>query len=106
MFFSGYAGSLGYLNQTWTYRSGVWTPLYESTAPSPRIWAEHGLGPGSSALLLFGGNSYGTLKNDTWQFEGGHWTEVCAGDTTPCAFGVFPPTPKREPASYEHNSQG
>ncbi|MGA8664718.1 MAG: kelch repeat-containing protein [Thermoplasmata archaeon] len=107
VFFSGYAGSLGYLNQTWTYRSGVWTPLYESTAPSPRIWASMAWDPVSSALLLFGGNSYGTLKNDTWQFEGGHWTEVCAGDTTPCAFGVFPPTPREGAGlAYEHNSQG
>jgi len=106
VFFGGYAQASGYLNQTWSYRSGIWTQLNEPTAPSPRIWASMAWDPVTSADLLFGGNSYGTLKNDTWQFVGGHWTELCAGGTTPCAFGQYPPTPREGAGlAYEHNSE-
>jgi hypothetical protein len=69
------------LGVTWTYRSGNWTQLNLTTAPSNRSGAMMTYDPAAASVILFGGvvNAQGsvtTFPNDTWSFTGGAWTNV------------------------------
>ncbi|MCI4364985.1 MAG: hypothetical protein L3K10_02840 [Thermoplasmata archaeon] len=104
--FLGGFGSVGYVNETWAYRSGTWTHLAESVAPRARLWTSMAWDPASDYVLLFGGNSFGFV-NDTWEFSGGHWTQLCTGGPVTCGpYSTYAPSP-REGASlaYDHSSQ-
>jgi Galactose oxidase, central domain len=64
--------------QTWTYRSGAWTQLTPSVAPSVRTGASMADDPGDGYVVLYGGQSSSCnyLCNDTWEFLGGVWTKL------------------------------
>lgn len=62
------------LNETWSYRAGVWTNISEAVSPHPRFGAAMAYDSSNKVMLLFGGLS-GTIQNspllgDTWWFNG------------------------------------
>lgn len=74
----------GYEGDTWVYGAGSWTNLTPllTSAPGPRGGAAMAYSPTQSEVVLFGGYSYGTPPandlQDTWAFQGGNWTRICA----------------------------
>ncbi len=75
--FGGISSSSHPLNDTWTYRAGVWTNITSTlrTAPSPRSGAGFTYDPAGPYLLLYGGCA-AVCFNDTWTFSGGAWHAV------------------------------
>ncbi len=68
-----------YLNDTWSFRGGVWTELSPSHAPSARRGAGFVFDSSDGYLLLYGGHNatasgVTTYLGDTWSFVGGEWT--------------------------------
>lgn len=73
-----FGGSNG-INDTWTFSSGRWTELVESTAPAPRTGACATWDSAAGYLFLFGGQLIAAgqpLANDTWEFAHGKWTQL------------------------------
>lgn len=73
LLYSGYNFSTGFLNDTWTFLSGAWSPVY--TAHNPKS-----LGSGAMTydshdgyVLLFGGSSPSREYNETWEYSAGTW---------------------------------
>jgi len=66
---------------TWLFTNGTWKNITSSlsVAPSPRTGAAFVYDPLDHDLILFGGlggvNARYVL-NDTWKFQGGHWTNL------------------------------
>lgn len=81
------------LNDTWLYRSGIWTELCSGTAaaprcatsPSPRVAAQLAYDPARGGVVLFGGAKSFVDVNDTWLFVNGSWQNLTA------SVGVAPP---------------
>ncbi|MCI4350607.1 MAG: hypothetical protein L3K15_03735 [Thermoplasmata archaeon] len=66
----------GLLNDTWVYRSGNWTQLATSVAPSSRYGATLVYDPSGADLVLFGGSDNSGTFQDTWLFRNGSWIMV------------------------------
>jgi hypothetical protein len=67
------------VSQTWTFANLTWTKLNTTPAPSARVYIFLSYDPGRSAVILYGGSpasESGTPDSDTWQFQGGYWTEL------------------------------
>jgi hypothetical protein len=67
-----------YLNDTWTYQNGTWTPVSTPTAPAPRCSMAVSYDPLSQQVVLFGGwsNAVPLSFGDTWTFSAGTWTNI------------------------------
>ncbi|HEV2316178.1 MAG TPA: PKD domain-containing protein [Thermoplasmata archaeon] len=74
--FGGWNGT--YLNDTWTYSGGVWTPLPTPVAPSGRAYGAMIYDASDGQLVLFGGFN-GSFLGDTWTFVHGVWHELPPG---------------------------
>jgi PKD repeat protein len=85
--FGGGSGSPNQFdNDTWVFRSGVWTMLNASTtgAPPARAYASVTYDASRAEVLLFGGTnvSYdgtaavGVVFRDTWTFSADRWTKL------------------------------
>lgn len=86
-------------NDTWSFRSGSWTPLNLSVAPSPRASASLSYDPLLGGLILFGGLSHGT-DNDTWLFLNGAWKNLTL------SIAGAPPARTEAALSYDPGAQG
>lgn len=65
------------LNDTWTYRGGVWTNITPAASPSARYLAGMTYDAADGYVLLFGGlTSSGHALGDTWEFRGGIWSRL------------------------------
>src|SRR5262249_20185018 len=85
----------GLLNDSYTYSSGIWTPLSLSGAPSPRAAATAAFDPPNGTALLLGGWYYAynatsgsggyTELGDTWvlSISNSSWTPATALHLTP-----------------------
>jgi len=76
--FSGKSSDSSMLDDTWTYRSGVWTNLTGTLTIAPpgresMSFAEDFV---DGFVLLFGGFHYPNSLADEWMFTGGNWTEL------------------------------
>ncbi|MGC2034665.1 MAG: hypothetical protein WA761_04365 [Thermoplasmata archaeon] len=81
--FGGHHGNTtaGFLNDTWTYRAGVWTNITDLSPARPHV--RYGMAmaydPADGYVVLFGGN-FGNQPNttigDTWKFAAGTWTNI------------------------------
>lgn len=92
LYYGGFVpASSTYSTATWKFQGGVWTQLFPGTVPYQSEFASMAYDPTAGYVMLFGGNYYGALSNFTWGFQGGNWFLVC---TYPCAFGVYPPSPR------------
>jgi hypothetical protein len=113
------------LNDTWLFRSGVWTEICSgttaapacSTSPSPRIAAQLAYDPADHSVLLFGGAKSFSDVNDTWLFANGSWRNVTGavapppGDSLPVASdaagGVLLITNRNHvPETWEYGAAG
>jgi PKD repeat protein len=68
------------LNDTWTYRAGLWSNITATAGAAPPARAAPVLVYDASDgyVLLAGGHNFSTRNNtfyDVWSFSGGHWTE-------------------------------
>src|SRR5271170_3899935 len=63
-----------------------------STNPPAREWAALSDDPSEQGVILFGGLSAGNRAlNDTWEFQLGHWNELCSGSSATPSCGQSPP---------------
>jgi hypothetical protein len=77
--FGGYGASMGgytELNDTWLWSHGTWKQLFPLKSPSPREIYGMAYDANNGKVVLFGGESAGTVLNDTWVFNGSTWTSV------------------------------
>jgi len=82
-------GKGAYLQDTWTYRAGVWKEIHPKTHPLPLTQGMLVNDPAGHDLVLFGGASP-KLRNETWTFSGGVWTNVTNFSApTPMARAAF-----------------
>ncbi|MFW9995727.1 MAG: Kelch repeat-containing protein [Candidatus Odinarchaeota archaeon] len=98
--FGGYNGS-GYLGDTWIYdfTGDFWTEMKPVNKPSVRHTHTMVYDPDSQKVFLFGGNSRGERKGDTWayDYQSDQWTEI---------FPVTnPPTKSIHTMSYDSDSK-
>jgi len=89
--FGGMSGGT-LLNDTWTYKAGVWTSLSLTVHPSGRWGAASVFDPVNSIVFLFGGCAQAVnptllrcdaLLNDSWRFLGGSWSELLGRNPAP-----------------------
>lgn len=73
------------LNDTWSFTGGSWHNLTNfTTAPPARSAATLAFDHLDNYALLFGGRgTNATIRNDTWQFNGGTWRNLTRGAGTP-----------------------
>jgi len=85
--FGGYSFAHGgaTLGDTWAYRAGNWTNVTGTagTAPPARYFAGFAYDGNDSVGVLFGGlNNTSVPVDGTWEFAGGHWSNVSANQTS------------------------
>lgn len=88
-----------FLNDTWSFLGGKWTNRTGTVgpAPSPRIYTGLAYDATAQKVVAFGGQTLRTNLNDTWEFSGGHWTNVTSNQTS-APRGSFTPTLAYDPA--------
>jgi hypothetical protein len=86
-YLTGSGWTVPVLNDTWEFHNGSWSQIATTRAPPVRWAAQMAFDGRDGYLLLFGGNAtsyyqwayHGVplkLRNDTWQFSNGTWTQV------------------------------
>jgi hypothetical protein len=73
------------LNDTWAFNGTAWSMYSTTTAPSPRYGGGMAYDRYRASVFLFGGGNLTILYNDTWEFTGGHWTQLPLNLTAPTA---------------------
>ncbi|HEV2317423.1 MAG TPA: kelch repeat-containing protein [Thermoplasmata archaeon] len=75
---TGFIAGGRFFADTWTYSGGLWTNVTSSqnASPSPRAYASMSYDTALKAIILFGGENSTRAFNDTWEFTGGHWTNI------------------------------
>ncbi|MCA9571433.1 MAG: hypothetical protein KC656_26525, partial [Myxococcales bacterium] len=76
LLFGGTDG-VGFLGDTWSWTRSGWRAAVTEAGPAPPPRTEHALAPDlvRGELVLFGGQD-GSLRDDTWVWDGTTWTEV------------------------------
>ncbi|MCI4350087.1 MAG: kelch motif-containing protein [Thermoplasmata archaeon] len=65
------------LNDTWTFRGGVWTELTGRPGPAARDGAGMAYDAADGYVVLFGGyGAAGRALGDTWEFVSGNWSRL------------------------------
>ena len=76
-------------NDTWTFASGVWTPLTPLTSPPPRYDAAFDFDNQTGSAILFAGYTTGydsvpaSSLSDTWSFRSGQWVALAPSTAPP-----------------------
>jgi hypothetical protein len=72
---------------TWTYNGTNWTQESPATSPSSDLLKFRlAYDTSRSRVVLFGGvDSLGSLKSDTWEWDGSDWAQMTPATTTPSA---------------------
>jgi hypothetical protein len=77
LLFGGFDGNSSSLADTWQWDGSLWTQLAPVTSPTARD--AHALAYDSvrDRVVLFGGSGgvSGTVLGDTWEWDGGNWTQ-------------------------------
>ncbi len=84
------SGRQGLMNDTWSYRAGVWTNRTTAVAPPPRNDAAMTYDSEDGYVLLYGGfQPFGMLTawSDIWSFRSGNWTNRTASGPSPGSLG-------------------
>lgn len=80
--FGGY--SPGLLNDTWKWDGTTWMQVTTTSPPSPRSWTAMAYDPGSTRIVVRGGNLFpttcGTNTDETWELDlstnPATWTQI------------------------------
>lgn len=85
----GNTGAPGYwcvcmtwFNANWTFKAGLWTHVTATgSLPPPRVSAAMAYDPALGAVVVYGGTEPGgptgfAPLGDTWEFQGGTWTNI------------------------------
>src|SRR5579863_4812251 len=81
------SASTGFLNDTWTFLHGTWSPVATSVAPGPRAFASSVYDAEIGAVVVYGGERDRTLVappdsyvgedwTDSWAYQAGTWTNL------------------------------
>lgn len=90
-----------YLDDTWTFRAGVWTQVFPAQDPGYREDLGMTYDAHDGYVVLFGGdNQTGVDRNDTWRYSAGVWTNIT--DLSPSS----PPAEETAPLTYDPNLGG
>jgi len=97
--FGGVTAAATDLGQTWIFSAGKWTSLNPPIPPAARQGECLAYDPALSSIVLFGGlaRGIGTFVDDTWEFQGGIWTNVTssiAGAPPPGSWPAAPTAPR------------
>jgi RHS repeat-associated protein len=86
------------VNETWTWKAGVWTKRGPATSPPVRSGARMVWDPVQEAVILFGGRNVSTYYNDVWKWTGSTWVAVTPSGTAPTVrgFGAMAYDPVRK----------
>ncbi|HEY6238493.1 MAG TPA: kelch repeat-containing protein, partial [Thermoplasmata archaeon] len=79
--FGGHNSVGGFLNDTWTFSGGAWTNLTASAGTPPPARAEASMvwdASTGNAILMDGCGASVCPLNDTWRFDGHHWSNRTA----------------------------
>jgi len=73
--FGGYdgGGSLGALDDTWSWSGSDWEPLSPAAWPPARYSACVAYDPATADIVLFGGTNFDDWLSDTWTWTGSDW---------------------------------
>lgn len=86
LLFGGVTTNLTTLNDTWTWDGINWRQHSPALSPAPRCSPGMAYDPDLRAVVLFGGavgtNCTNNL-NDTWTWDGLHWTQIYPADGLP-----------------------
>jgi|GEM_PF-5203940 len=66
--------------------NATWSQLSPSTSPSARDGAVMAYDPATSQLLLFSGQDYNGVLNDTWTWNGTTWTKLNPSTSPPARY--------------------
>lgn len=96
----GGVSATGYLNDSWEFSNGTWTPLSPTHSPSPRAGASLVFNNYYGTAVLFGGKTATGYVNDTWWFNSTapSWVNVSAsaGAPSPRAFAATTFDPRND----------
>jgi hypothetical protein len=65
-------------DDTWAWTNGQWRQLKTDQAPPGRTFPAMAYDPVRQEVILFGGGAINSdpFKNDTWAWDGSHWTQL------------------------------
>ena len=75
VFLFGGLGQDRYLNDTWLLTNKNWISLPTEMTPAPRDAHAVSLTDDGYSFIMFGGNTYDGVKDDTWKYQAG-WYEL------------------------------
>jgi PKD repeat protein len=78
-----YNSASPYMNDTWLFKDGNWTPLPTSVAPSVRSESAMAYDPSLGELVLFGGRDSSGYLNDTWVYGASGWSQLSVSQAPP-----------------------
>ena len=76
----------------WNGSTRTWSSYVGATKPPTREMASMTFDAKRGVTILFGGDSAGTARGDTWEYDGSTWIEVA---------GVGPPAQRFPPLAYD-----
>ncbi len=78
-------GSVGELDDTWTWDGTTWTKQHPAQSPPPLAGASIAYDAAMHQVVLFGGGPSGPFRNldDTWTWDGTTWTEQHPAQSPP-----------------------
>ncbi|MBI5481815.1 MAG: hypothetical protein HY906_23365, partial [Deltaproteobacteria bacterium] len=101
--FGGDVSGTGEANDTWLWTGTVWLeacllPPCNLTKPAARAGHAVAYDPVDQTVVLFGGESGGVLRDDTWAWTGSSWSPVCTA-SPPCS--GLPPARKNHAMAHD-----
>lgn len=78
---------------TWTYDGTTWTLRAPATSPPPRRNAAIAYHPARARVVLFGGVTGTSMRNDTWEWDGSTWTPLPGTVPPPRMAAAMAPDP-------------
>lgn len=71
--------------ETWEFDGDSWSQISTDHSPEARIWHAMAFDSSRGMMVLWGGldPDLGIEYNDTWEYDGGDWTEITTFDSPP-----------------------
>jgi len=69
-------GGWAELGETWTFSAGKWSQLTPSNPPAGVFGAGMAYDARSNSSILYGGEYYSVVYNQTWSYHRGVWTRI------------------------------